>query len=109
MGSTDGLEVFDQRKFSCPCLQSEKKNSSIVKIRTLSHTDYSQTELSRLQIFQIIFTSHEFLTAVVIETVSLVVLTPCRPVSGYQHFGGLKPGDGGRMILEKLVNIHQVT
>jgi len=51
VGSTAGMEVFDQRKFSWPCLQSEKKNYSIVKIRTLSHIDYSQTELSRLQIF----------------------------------------------------------
>lgn len=71
-----------------------------------SHTDYSQTELSRLQIFEIIFTSHEFLTAVVIETVSLIVLTPCRPVSGYQHFGGLNPGDGGRTYDSRNVSIH---
>lgn len=76
-----------------------------------SHTDYSQTELSRLQIFEIVhvLTSHEFLTVVFIEAVSLIVLTPCRPVSGYQHFGGLNPGDGGLMILEKLVTNHQVT
>jgi hypothetical protein len=44
--------------------------------------------------------SHEFLTVVIIETVPLTVLTPCRPVHGYQHFGWLNPGDGGRMILE---------